>query len=262
MRPSASATRLGTTALATAVLATTSLAASAGSYGGASAAYGAPSHTGAWVARLVAPTPVAATPEGPLLERLQPSTPATGSSTTLLVLGSAAPSGELWLKVRLPNRPNDGSGWIGRDAAVVERTEYRVEISTQQRLLTLRRAGHVVMRTRVVVGTSATPTPHGLFALYDTVPLAGSVYAPYELQLTAHSEVLQRFDGGEGRVALHGMNGALRSSARHIALARLCAPAASSGAPSRANSATRLARRDLRLKTDAPSRSTCSLPRT
>ncbi len=35
--------------------------------------------------------------------------------------------------------------------------------------------------------------------------------APYELQLTAHSEVLQAFDGGDGRVALHGMNGPLRA---------------------------------------------------
>jgi lipoprotein-anchoring transpeptidase ErfK/SrfK len=176
----------------------------------AETAFGRQDRSAAWTARLVAPTPYSAVPGGGRSGILQPFTPVTGSSTTLLVLGRAVRNGEVWLRVRLPFRPNDASGWIRRDDAVVTWTPYRIEISTRRRLLTLLRAGRVVLRTRVVVGASGTPTPQGVFALYETIPLPRSPYAPYELQLTAHSDVLRAFDGGEGRVALHGMNGALR----------------------------------------------------
>ena len=172
--------------------------------------YGPPSVDGAWTARLVSRSAVMTAPGGPLFETLEPFTSATGSSTTLLVLGSSVRHGHIWLRIRLPQRPNNASGWIRRDDAVLERSAYTIQISTGRRLLTLREAGRVLLRTEVVVGAPATPTPHGLFAIYDIVPLPKSPYAPYELQLTAHSDVLRTFDGGEGRVALHGMNGALR----------------------------------------------------
>jgi lipoprotein-anchoring transpeptidase ErfK/SrfK len=170
----------------------------------------APAADGAWTARLVAPTRVTTAPAGEKLETLQPQTGATGSSATLLVLGTAKRHGEMWLRVRLPQRPNTASGWIRSDDAVLTRTSYRISISTSRRLLTLYRDGRVTLRTRVVVGAPATPTPNGLFALYDIVPVPGSALAPYELQLTAHSDALRTFNGGEGRVALHGMNGPLR----------------------------------------------------
>jgi lipoprotein-anchoring transpeptidase ErfK/SrfK len=141
---------------------------------------------------------------------LQPLTPATGSSVTLLVLASVEQHGDVWLRVRLPQRPNGASGWIRRDDAVLARTPYRIVISTRQRLLTLYRAGRIALRTQVVVGAPATPTPNGLFALYDIVPVPDSTLAPYELELTAHSDALRTFNGGDGRVALHGMNGPLR----------------------------------------------------
>jgi hypothetical protein len=61
----------------------------------------------------------------------------------------------------------------------------------------------------VVVGTPATPTPPGLFAIqasYRSPP--GSFYGARILALTAHSDVLATFDGRDGRVALHGRGGA------------------------------------------------------
>src|SRR5262249_26990282 len=157
----------------------------------------------------VAPTVVAAAPGGAPQTTLPPLTPATGSSVTLLVLGRAVQNGDDWLRVLLPRRPNGASGWIRRNDVVLARTTYRIVISTQRRQLTLFRAGRVALRTQVVVGADATPTPRGLFALYDAVPVPGSALAPYELLLTAHSDVLRSFDGGDGRVALHGMNGTL-----------------------------------------------------
>ena len=107
----------------------------------AETAFGPPSNSDAWTARLVAPTPYSAVPGGSRTKMLQPYTPVTGSSTTLLVLGSAVRHGHVWLNVRLPRRPNGASGWIRRDDAVVTRTADRVEISTRRRVLTLLRAG-------------------------------------------------------------------------------------------------------------------------
>jgi lipoprotein-anchoring transpeptidase ErfK/SrfK len=62
----------------------------------------------------------------------------------------------------------------------------------------------------VVVGKGATPTPAGLFAVYERVHQApGSELGPWVLHLTAHSNTLLNFGGGPGRVALHGRAGAL-----------------------------------------------------
>jgi lipoprotein-anchoring transpeptidase ErfK/SrfK len=61
----------------------------------------------------------------------------------------------------------------------------------------------------VVVGAPSTPTPRGLFAVagvWKSRP--GSFVGSWVLALTAHSDVLQHFDGGDGRVALHGRGGA------------------------------------------------------
>jgi lipoprotein-anchoring transpeptidase ErfK/SrfK len=85
----------------------------------------------------------------------------------------------------------------------------------------LRDAGRAVARWQVVVGKPATPTPGGLFAIQDSYRSpAGSFDGSWILTLTAHSDVLKRFDGGDGRVALHGRGGAsladpLGSAASH-----------------------------------------------
>jgi lipoprotein-anchoring transpeptidase ErfK/SrfK len=89
------------------------------------------------------------------------------------------------------------------------------------RTVTLLRAGERVAAYRAVVGTPATPTPRGLFALVDAYRGDPSdVFGSWVLTLTAHSDVLQRYDGGDGRVALHGRGGAslrdpLGSAASH-----------------------------------------------
>ena len=63
---------------------------------------------------------------------------------------------------------------------------------------------------RVVVGTPATPTPLGRFAVAERIRQpAGSELGPWALHLTAHSNVLQDYGGGPGRVALHGRSGPL-----------------------------------------------------
>lgn len=140
-----------------------------------------------------------------------------GGRNRLLVLSSAQVAdprhgGErrLWLRVALPQRPNGSSGWIEAGNAVLRTTPWRIEISTRTRRVTVRRAGRVVRRFGAVVGARATPTPHGLFAVYEPIrqPDPGAFLGPWALHLTAFSNVLENFGGGPGRVAIHGRSGA------------------------------------------------------
>jgi hypothetical protein len=75
---------------------------------------------------------------------------------------------------------------------------------------------------RAVVGAPGTPTPRGRFAIYeiDRQPDPFGFLGPVALHLTAHSDVLDDYGGGPGRVALHGRGGAslldpLGSAASH-----------------------------------------------
>ena len=129
----------------------------------------------------------------------------------LLVLRRALDAqGREWLKVRLPIRPDGSSGWIRSDFALVKSTPYWIDVSLSRRLVSVYRNGHLVRRFRAVVGAPSTPTPKGLSAIYDPIqqPDANGFVGPWVLHLTAFSEVLMKFDGGLGRVGIHGRAGA------------------------------------------------------
>jgi lipoprotein-anchoring transpeptidase ErfK/SrfK len=58
------------------------------------------------------------------------------------------------------------------------------------------------------VGDRATPTPTGRFYIVELIRTDDprGAYGPYAYGLSAHSPVLARFAGGDGRVGLHGTN--------------------------------------------------------
>jgi hypothetical protein len=174
----------------------------------------APTTAGAWRAGIQARTPV--------FDRL-PGTHshasrwlAVGDAPSLLVLGGPRASGDhCWLRVRLPWRPNDAAGWVDADDVVLERVQWRIEISRARRTLTLFRAGTAVRTVQVVVGRPNTPTPEGLFAVTWAIRWHPREFlGSWVLELTAHSGVLQRYDGGDGTVAIHGRGG----SSLHVPL--------------------------------------------
>ena len=128
----------------------------------------------------------------------------------LLVLGRPrAAHGRCWVQVRLPWRPNNAAGWVNAGNVLLQKTQWRIVVSTANRTLTLLRAGRQVRTISVVVGKPSTPTPLGLFAVawairWNPADFLGS----WVLELTAHSNVLQQFDGGDGTVGIHGRGGA------------------------------------------------------
>ena len=73
----------------------------------------------------------------------------------------------------------------------------------------------------MVVGKPSTPTPPGLFSIIGAWPSSPNAFlGTWILPLTAHSDALQQFDGGDGTVGIHGRGGAslldpLGSAASH-----------------------------------------------
>jgi hypothetical protein len=165
----------------------------------------------AHLAQVVYPTQVRSRPgAGARRGRLGTEARWGGGPVRLLVLRSALDDhGRGWLQVRLPERPNDRAGWILSERTRLTTTPWRIVISTRSRSVTVRRAGKRVRRFSAVVGAPATPTPRGLFAISERIRQSQGVLGPWALHLTAHSDVLEDFGGGKGRVAIHGRSGAL-----------------------------------------------------
>jgi len=127
----------------------------------------------------------------------------------LLVLGARERRGRCLVRVRVPTRPNTATAWLDGERVVLTSTRWRIAVHTASRRLDVLRSGRLFRRIPVVVGAPGTPTPRGLFAIADVSKWhPGEFVGAWVLTLTAHSDVLRRFDGGDGRVALHGRGGA------------------------------------------------------
>lgn len=180
-------------------------------------ALGRPTRTLAWRAVLTQRTPVRADIDRRPRQAVRPA-----DADALLVLGAARDKrGRCWLRVRLPSRPNYAKGWIWAARVHLRSTRWRLVVSRATRRIEIRRAGKPVRRWKVVVGAPATPTPAGLFSIVQVWPWhAGDFLGSWILPLTAHSDVLQEFGSGDGRIGLHGRGGAslldpLGSAASH-----------------------------------------------
>jgi lipoprotein-anchoring transpeptidase ErfK/SrfK len=127
----------------------------------------------------------------------------------LLVLDRARVAGVTWVKLRLPTRPNNAKAWLPANRVSLIRNPWRVKVSLERHRVTVLRAGRKVLSFRAVVGAPGTPTPRGLFAIYERVrqPDPTGFLGPFALHLTAHSNVLDNYGGGPGRVAIHGRSG-------------------------------------------------------
>jgi len=168
-----------------------------------------------YVARLIVRASVYKSPSAkrPRL-RMQPWIADTGSGVELLILNRIVTSkGVGWLQVLLPVRPNGTTGWIRETGVSIVTNPMRITISLRKHSLLLYRSNRLVLRTGIVIGAPETPTPLGLFSIYQEVrEPSSSELGPWALHLTAHSNVLMEYEGGEGRVAIHGMRGSLAVS--------------------------------------------------
>ncbi len=183
-----------------------------GTPGAAAAPSLAPSRAGGAVtAKIVVASAVRSAPDGGrVVWHAGVRAPWSDGPHVLLVLGSRLDDqGRTWLHVALPIRPNGSSGWLPADRALVARRHWWIDVSTGRRLVSVYFDGRLVKQARAVVGAPGTPTPHGLFAVYDPVqqPDPDGFIGPWALHLTAFSNTLDNYGGGPGRIAIHGRSG-------------------------------------------------------
>ena len=87
---------------------------------------------------------------------------------------------------------------------------YELDVSVGAHTIQVRDGTSVVYQGPVAVGAPATPTPTGDYyvrvLLRSTDPT--SVYGPFAYGLSAHSDALTTFAGGDAEVGVHGNNDA------------------------------------------------------
>ncbi|MGO2112840.1 MAG: L,D-transpeptidase [Pseudoclavibacter sp.] len=131
-----------------------------------------------------------------------------GTQTVLLVTATETHDGAEWLEVLLPVRPNGATGWVHADQVEQREVALAVEIDLEARELTLLQAGETLWSTPTAIGDADHPTPIGTFFVTDKLETgdAASSYGPYAIGLSARSDVLTEFAGGDGQVGIHGTN--------------------------------------------------------
>lgn len=164
----------------------------------------APASRGRLTVHLTRPASLYASPGGSIVGRVAPRT--TFDSPTVLPVVRRQGS---WLGVLTTELPNGRVGWIPANAALVPyRTAYSVTASLGRREVVVRRAGRVVQRFQVAVGSPSTPTPTGRFAVTDKL-LTQDPSSPYGcciLALNARQTRTPQGWGGGDRVAIHATN--------------------------------------------------------
>jgi lipoprotein-anchoring transpeptidase ErfK/SrfK len=115
-----------------------------------------------------------------------------------------------WIRVLLPVRPNGASGWLHTSDVKLVPTRYHITIALGAHQITVYDGEAAILQEPVAVGAPDTPTPPGRY--YIRVLLEsedpGSVYGPFAYGLSAHSDVLTSFSGGDAEVGIHGNNDA------------------------------------------------------
>ena len=110
-----------------------------------------------------------------------------------------------WLKIRLPDRPNQSTAWIKRSGVKITQSVHRIVIRVSQTSLTLYQSGFPVKTFPVGLGKASTPTPTGSYYLGVKEPQANTSNGQYALASTAHSEAIQSWQGsGDAVIAIHG----------------------------------------------------------
>lgn len=132
-----------------------------------------------------------------------PWTTILGTVTVLTVIGEPING---WAEVMLPIRPNGSTGWIRVDDVNLYFVEGRIVIDLSDRQLTYTVDGEEVITSTIAIGTDQNQTPTGVFFVTDSVTLANpnSIWGPHALGLSARSDTIFEYNGGDGIIGIHG----------------------------------------------------------
>ncbi len=143
---------------------------------------------------------------GPAIDTPAVSVSATtpyGTSRTLRVV-EATTDGQ-WLRVVVPARPNNTTGWVAAADVDLRAVTHRIAVDLSDRTLVLTDGAEEVIRTTVAVGTAENPTPTGQFFVTDKIATnPDGAYGPFAFGVAAWSDTLSEFGDGDGQIAIHG----------------------------------------------------------
>jgi lipoprotein-anchoring transpeptidase ErfK/SrfK len=113
---------------------------------------------------------------------------------------------EGWAEVRLPVRPNGTTGWIRTDQVDLFVVSGRILVDLSDRSLVYYQSGEAVFSTEIGIGSAHSPTPTGHYYVTDSVTLTreGTPWGPHALGLSARSDRITSFKGGDGIIGIHG----------------------------------------------------------
>ena len=162
------------------------------------------------IAELTRPAAIRRAPRADARVRLRLRAAATfsGGPQGLRITASRADEdGRWWYRVQLPVRPNGAEGWVSAADVRLRSTRARFVVRLGARTVEIWDGPQRVATFRAGIGRPGTPTPVGDFAIQDplyTPKRLRSTYGTWTLILTAHSEAIDRFNGGDALIGIHG----------------------------------------------------------
>jgi lipoprotein-anchoring transpeptidase ErfK/SrfK len=122
-------------------------------------------------------------------------------SPTILAVTARRPG---WVRVRT-SLDKHHAGWLPLKSGALFEQPRTLVIDLSKRTLTVFHRGRMTDRYRVAIGTAATPTPRGRFAVTDRLRTKSesSDYGCCILALNAHQPKIAQGWGGGDRVAIH-----------------------------------------------------------
>ena len=134
------------------------------------------------------------------------SRPVRAPTTSCSVIARTTDSKDrVWLKVRLPIRPNGTTGWVQENAlSELQPVDSWIKVSTKTYKVTVIKKGKKVFSASVGVGQPQWPTPKGQFYIRAKLTNFGDpFYGPIAYVTSATSDQLTDWPGG-GIVGIHG----------------------------------------------------------
>lgn len=113
-----------------------------------------------------------------------------------------------WVRVLLPERPNGSSGWIRQIDVKLTPNPYRLQVNLGDHKIKVFERTEVRYEGDVAIGKPSTPTPTGRYYIRVLIQAINpnEVYGPFAYGLSAHSDVLTQFNGGDAETGVHGNN--------------------------------------------------------
>jgi L,D-transpeptidase catalytic domain len=113
--------------------------------------------------------------------------------------------GRKWMRLRLPQRPNNVTGWVRRRTlGPLHLVHTRLVVDRSKLRVTLYERGRRRFRAPVGMGAPGTPTPTGSFWIREKFQVSGNpLYGTRAMGTAAYSNVLTDWPGG-GVIGVHG----------------------------------------------------------